>query len=66
MFDKIIASEVYWHRADACKYFAIFEDKRYDLTLNDFPDEPLYTLSFENSCIDIENGPRGWTFENTR
>ena len=30
------------------------------LRMNDFPDEPLYTLSIENESVDLDQPPAGW------
>jgi hypothetical protein len=31
------------------------------LTMNDFPDEPLYTLKWRNGSIDLDGAPASWS-----
>lgn len=33
------------------------------LRLNDFPEEPLYTVQVGDDAIDIEDAPAAWTIE---
>jgi hypothetical protein len=30
------------------------------LTMNDFPDEPLYTVTWRGQALDIDDAPPGW------
>ena len=39
---------------------AVFNGEHLRLHINDFPDEPLYTLFIRDEAIDIEEGPRVW------
>jgi hypothetical protein len=32
------------------------------LRMNDYPDEPLYTLSWRDLELDVDDKPEGWTF----
>jgi len=39
---------------------AVFNGEQVRLRINDFPDEPLYTLFIRDEAIDIEERPRVW------
>lgn len=45
---------------------AAFAGEYIKLRLNDFPDEPLYTVFIRNEPIDIEERPRGWHLQHNR
>jgi len=59
---KIKATEITWiaTNADRTLFEAIFNGEHVQLRLNDFPDEPIYTLFVGSNEIDIEEGPRIW------
>jgi hypothetical protein len=42
------------------EWYAIVEGDRCELTLNDFPDEPAFTVSVGDQTLDIEDLPTGW------
>lgn len=55
-------TELTWigSRHDPTFYDAVFEGEHVQLRINDFPDEPPYTVFFRDQAIDIEESPRNW------
>jgi len=45
---------------DPTIFEAFFNGEHVRLRLNDFPDEPLYTLFLRDKAVDIEEGPTAW------
>jgi len=42
------------------KWFVDFNGERYKLQMNDFPDEPLFTVLSENESEDFDDPPLMW------
>lgn len=66
--DKMVSSCLEWLPVDGEShlFFTIFENKEIILRLNDFPEEPLLSLIFENNRIDMDNWPDEWTLPRHR
>jgi hypothetical protein len=47
-------------RDDPTLFEAVFNGEHVQLRMNDFPDEPIYTLFVRDKAIDIEEGPQVW------
>lgn len=47
-------------RNDPTFFEAVFEGEHVQIRMNDFPDEPIYTVFFRGEEIDIEESPRKW------
>jgi hypothetical protein len=47
-------------RGDASLFDAVFEGEHVQLRLVDFPDAPLYTISFRREEFDLEATPDIW------
>ena len=45
------------------EFFSYVNGELCQLTMNDFPDEPLYTLRWREEELDIDDPPLGWTFQ---
>jgi hypothetical protein len=45
---------------------ALFHGTSVALRLNDFPDEPLYTLIFDGTETDLDEFPSSWTLPRHR
>jgi hypothetical protein len=43
------------------KFYASVDGERCELRMNDFPEEPLYTLTFRGQSIDFDDRPKTWT-----
>ena len=37
-----------------------YPEEECTLTMNDFPDEPMWTLKFYNESIDFDDNPKNW------
>jgi len=46
-------------------WYAYVDGERWGLRLNDFPDEPLFTLIVGERAIDLESRPPTWTLPRT-
>jgi hypothetical protein len=60
--DALKKSEVTWivTREDKCLFDAVFQGEHVQVRMNDFPDEPIYTVFLRGEEIDLEEGPRTW------
>jgi hypothetical protein len=63
---NLILSNIFWkkHPENERYYYLKDNDKIILLRINNFPDEPLYTLINGLNIIDIEDKPVGWSLEN--
>lgn len=43
------------------QFFSYVEGELCQLTMNDYPDEPMYTLKWKDSTLDMDDLPDGWT-----
>lgn len=41
--------------------YSLVGDERVELTINDFPDEPMYTLKIGDNTISFDDSPKNWT-----
>jgi hypothetical protein len=59
LFQKPIS----WHatKPDSVEFYAYVDGERCELRLNDFPDEPLYTLTFSGQSVSFDDRPRSWS-----
>ena len=44
------------------QFYAYIDGELCQLTMNDYPDEPLYTLKWKNFSLDLDDRPNGWKF----
>lgn len=44
------------------EYYTYINGHRCEIRMNDFPDEPMYTLRFRGQSLDFDNRPSSWTF----
>ncbi|MBO7623757.1 MAG: hypothetical protein J6S82_00415 [Bacteroidales bacterium] len=61
--NRLLLKPLVWYPVDEKN--KIFATKQFDadecwLQLNDFPDEPLWTLFFKGDALDIEDTPLLW------
>lgn len=61
----LILSDIFWkkHPHNERYYYLQNKDKFILLRINDFPDEPLYTLINGIDIMDIDDKPVGWKLE---
>ena len=61
----LLAYPITWELAESALivYKAKFEGRRYSMRMNDFPEEPLYSLLDEegNVIVDMNEWPPRWT-----
>ena len=43
------------------EWFAFIDGEECELRMNNFPDEPLFTLSWRGSSIDFDDAPANWS-----
>lgn len=62
LIKEIQEAEITWiaTNADASLFEAVFHGEHFQLSLNDFPDEPMFTLFFQDKNVDVEESPKGW------
>ena len=42
------------------EFYAIVDGQKCELRMNNFPEEPLYTLEYMNQTIDFDDRPKTW------
>jgi hypothetical protein len=60
---KLLTGPIAWIRVDDGAWRATVEGCECYLRMNDFPEEPLYTVGVGELAIDIEDAPAGWSIE---
>ncbi|WP_286753021.1 MULTISPECIES: hypothetical protein [Sphingobacterium] len=62
---ELITSTIFWKKHPKIGYYYYNEeyDKLILLRMNNFPDEPLYTLINGLDITDLEDKPTGWNLE---
>lgn len=59
--NDLLKMEIVWARAGDCfEWSALVGVDQYLLRMNDFPDEPLYTVYWGGQQIDLDDPPSGW------
>ena len=59
--------EITWveTKDDRIMFETVFDGEHVRLRLNDFPDEPIFTIFIRDEAITIEEGPRWWHLQHT-
>jgi hypothetical protein len=60
---ELLLLPVRWRRVRDGHWSATVNDRDCSLRMNDFPEEPLYTVTVEGVSIDIDDAPRTWSIE---
>jgi len=62
---KLLEKKIFWKKNSTDKkYFYHYEDDKIILLrINNFPDEPLYTIINGLDILDIEDKPKEWMLE---
>jgi hypothetical protein len=47
-------------KSGRAEWYAYVDGDKCNLHMNDFPDEPLYTLAYKGQSIDFDDKPIGW------
>lgn len=63
--EQILQKPVTWREEvpSGVEFFSYVDGDLCQLTMNDYPDEPLYTLRWKESSLDIDDRPSSWSFE---
>lgn len=61
----LLARAIMWKKAGPTRWEAKLEDtgERCSLQMNDFPEEPLYTVSTAGESLDLDDAPPHWLIE---
>jgi hypothetical protein len=59
---SLLSKKIEWQRkpAQIGEWFAIVEGDQCELAMNDFPDEPAYTVAVRDQTLDLDDLPSGW------
>ena len=59
----LLKVRIVWKRVVPGRWGATVEGVACSLRMNDFPDEPLYTVSALGEEIDLDDAPQSWRIE---
>jgi hypothetical protein len=60
--DALLRTRIDWIKETGQpRWRAMHRGEKCELTMNDFPDEPLYTLKWRSERIDFDESPSGWS-----
>ena len=60
---QVLKEKTVWrkkHKEDTFFISDTYPEEVCNLTMNDFPDEPMWTLKFYDESIDFDNNPKNW------
>ena len=59
---ELLGVAVQWEATGAsrCTYEATAYGRRYELRLNDFPEEHLFTVTVDDHSLDLDDLPQQW------
>jgi hypothetical protein len=60
---ELLLRQIQWRKVSDGQWRATVEALECRLTMNDFPDQPLYTLTVAGSSLDLDAPPTGWTIQ---
>jgi hypothetical protein len=59
--DELFSAHIAWIKeAGLPRWHATYRGEKCELTMNNFPEEPLYTLRWRGESIDFDDSPLGW------
>ena len=59
--EDLLTTPITWLKTpDKPQWSAMICEEVCELTMNDFPDEPLYTVSWRGRMLDIDDTPASW------
>ncbi len=63
--EQLLTTAISWNgeMAGGVEFFAYVDGDLCQLTMNDFPEEPLYTLRWHDEALNIDDAPEGWVFK---
>lgn len=66
MMHDLLRAGIEWEKVGPGQWVAMFHGARCVLTMNDFPDEPLYAVVVGANAIDVEDAPASWHIQHAR
>ncbi len=59
----LFAEQINWQFANSgrVEFYAYVNHEKCELRMNDFPEEPLYTLTFKGQSVDFDDCPKIWS-----
>ena len=51
---------IVWTEVGDCEFNSRVDNYECNLRINDFPDEPMYTLTYKGGAIDFDDKPSNW------
>ena len=62
--DQILDIPILWNEEmdGGTEFYSYVNGELCQLTLNDYPEEPLYTLRWREFSLDVDDRPFGWSF----
>jgi hypothetical protein len=64
--DDLLATEITWQKtAGKAEWSATVGGEDCRLKMNNFPAEPLYTLSWRGESLDLDDAPKRWRMPRT-
>jgi len=58
---QLLSVNISWRRVEGALWEATVENEECFLAMNDFPDEPLYTLKWRDQYQDLDDAPKCWS-----
>ena len=60
--EKLLTARLVWEeRVGQPEWTTMFLGEECHLVMNDFPDEPLYTLTWRGQSMNFDDTPTAWT-----
>lgn len=60
---ELLLRSVRWRKVRDGYWSATVDGEQCALQMNDFPEEPLYTVTVKGGSVDVDDPPRNWTVE---
>ena len=60
---ELLSLPVVWEKLRDGLWQACVQDSECLLRMNNFPDEPLYTVIIGSSSVDVDDAPAEWTIK---
>jgi hypothetical protein len=60
---ELLLLPIRWKKVAVGRWEAQVDQHACVLTMNDFPDEPLFTVAIDGQHLDIDDPPKTWTIE---
>jgi hypothetical protein len=60
---ELLGIQINWKKIAPGKWSSFAKGRPCNLVMNDFPEEPLYTVSIDGLSLDIDEPPSCWRIE---